>query len=935
MADARLIEIPDFDFSGFYYPEIVRALIQFQRANVDEITDESDEEPFQQLLRAYALTAHLNNVLLDMVANETLLPTARLLESVRGHLALIDVRLEQASPAQTDVVLEFSKIFTIATNIVPGNSQFATVETEDDPQVIYENDDSATIQPTDVPTAVFTFTAGKIKILDNAFDGGDFITIEGVDFRNGIEWAPGGSIAATLDNITAAINAAVSDAIAGKIAAINDGVATISLIPLAQDVEAITVTESDGAADNFEVLSGGFSTNKTGIYSTDSVFADLFDDKPKNGDMVYVAHSDVMWDTLEWVFNVVGSGLDLAVEFYDDSFEDEKPDTVTNLGANLEFDVSTLLGITNRKGTVVRVVLSSSGAAETVISQWSGGKNIIQTSGLLGQAVVSTDREDYVVGTLWNEVSDTSDASNGLNEDGKLSYTLPQSQAQNWTKTTVNSIEGHWLRLRVIGFTETAATFTGSNLTVGSLDGSNYNIKVQIDAFAATEIDVTGDLGVGGGYTIGGIISAINAALAIVDPSLSTVASNDGGQIKMTSPTANQASLIEFTAPSTNDAALEVFGLSEGNYPHTYNGVGGNPNVDRLRIDTGKQYLLVAVVQGQTVGDDPLGSSNGTADQEFILTHRPLIEGTLVLEIDEGAGFQSWNQKENFLSSNSASKDFTLEISADDIATIKFGDGVQGKIPTPGVDNIRAIYRIGADLDGNVGANTIKVNKSGISFVNRMFNPRQASGWTTKEGSTEADLARLKIEGPATLRTRGRAIAVSDFEFLATQYEASTGSKIVARALAIEETFGVKTVELVVVGLGGVILTEAERDELAEYFNGNRVVGVDPVIVTNHQVTVVNYTQKIIDVTAEVVGGNQTQIENAIKALLNPEATFDDGVTKRWAFGQEVPTSVIVAEIFEVSPENIKKVTMTVPAGNVALDARELPFAGNVNVTVV
>lgn len=817
MAETRLIEIPDFDFSGFYYPEILRALIQYQRLNVPEITDEADEEPFQQLLRCYALTAHLNNVLLDVTANETLLDTARLLESVRRHLALIDVQLEQAKPASAEIVLEFSKVFTVATEIVPLNSQFATVETDENPQVIYENNESITIQPTNTPTAVYAFTAGRVKINNNTFDGGDAVEIEGVSFEPGSEFAIGGTIEETLDNFIEAINTSSNDALAGLIYALKVATDEFTLIPLDQSVESITVAETDGATDNFTVSSGGFGVNKTGILSTDAVFTNLFDNSDiKPGDVIYVNHSDIMWNTLDFVFNTPGSGITFAVEYYDDSLEDAKPDSVTNLGSNLELDLTTLIGTSNRKGTVIRVVYSPSGASELLVSTWDGSKNIATTSGLLGQAIVDLDEQNYIVGTYWNEVSDTDDGSTGFTEDGALVYSLPQNQSQNWQTTTINGNDGFWIRLRV----------------------------------------------------------------------------------------------IDVSAPV-------------------------NPNVDRLRIDTGLQFLIVPVTQGQTVFDDPLGSSNGAANQQFTATFRPIIEGTMQIDIDEGSGFQPWSQVENFLNSNSQSKHYTLTIQGDDTAIVTFGDGVAGKIPTPGVDNIRAIYRIGADLDGNVGAQTISVNKSGISFVSRLFNPRQASGWAPKEGSTEEDLARLKVEGPATLRTRGRAITTADIEFLATQYTSNAGSDLVARALAIEETFGVKTVELVVVGQSGNLLTEAQREELQDYFNGNKVLEVEPVLVTNHEVTVVNYTPRIINVTAEVVGGNEEQIKNAITALLNPEATFNDGVTKRWDFGAEVPTSVIIAQVFEVDPVNIKKVTLTDPAANIQLLTRELPLAGTVAVTVV
>lgn len=819
MATVKEVEIPDFDFSGVYYPDIFRALLQFKRTNVPEITDESDEEPFIQLLRAYALVGHLNNVLLDISANEGLLTTARLLESVRGHLALIDVKLKQASPASTDIILELSKVFTTAIELIPENSQFATVETDESPQVIYETNESFTIEPSDAPTAVFQFQAGLIEILNNGFDGGDSVTVEAVEFREGVEWNAGVDIPASLANLANAINTTGNENIKDRVFALTDGISKISVIPLAKEVESISISESDGATDNFNTANGLFGANKTGVASTNGVLWDLFQATPKKGDIIYVGHTNVMWDTLDFLFNTFGDGLSYAVEFYDGTLEDAKPDSVVNNGANLTLDITTLLGDIDRSGTVVRIVLSSTGAQETRVSEFVGGKNVITTLGLLGQSTVSLDEQDYVIGTLWNEVGDTLDATNSMTEDGKISYSLPQTQSRNWLNTTINGVAGFWSRIRV----------------------------------------------------------------------------------------------IEVTAPV-------------------------NPSVDRLRIDTGKQYVLVPATQGQTVADNPLGSSNGEANQKFLLTFKPLIEGTVTVEVDEGSGFQPWNLKENFLSSNSASKDYTLDITADDESTIETGDGKQGKIPVPGVDNIRALYRIGADVDGNVGARTISVNKSGISFINRVFNPRQAIGWAAKEGSTDEDLARLKIEGPATLRTRGRGITVPDMEFLAEQFIDSNGSDLVSRALGIEETFGVKTVEVVVVGPGGALLTEVQRTELQDYFNGNKVSGIDPVIVANHEATVVNYTPKFIDVTAVVTGGVQAEIENAITALLNPEATFNDGVTKRWQFGQEIPVSVISAAIFEVDPVNIKKVVLTVPQAilnAVPMDARELPVARTVAVTVI
>ncbi len=174
---AQLSRIPDFRFSDFYYFDILKNLLQWVRTNVPEITDESDEEPFIQLLRAWALAHHHSNVMLDVVANETLLPTARLLESVRSQLKLIDFRLSQATPAQTEVILKFSALFTAAsTLIVPRNSQFATEETEAVDPITFEAISDNNISRTDQLTYVYASKAVAITLSNKNVNLFDFVS---------------------------------------------------------------------------------------------------------------------------------------------------------------------------------------------------------------------------------------------------------------------------------------------------------------------------------------------------------------------------------------------------------------------------------------------------------------------------------------------------------------------------------------------------------------------------------------------------------------------------------------------------------------------------------------------------------------------------------------------------------------------------------------
>ena len=1359
MAEIKFIEIPDFSFAGFYYPDLVRSLTIYARANVPEITDESDEEPFTQLIRAFALVGHLNNVLLDVVATETLLPTARLLESVRSHLRLIDVILEQAKPAAADVVVELATVFLVATNFIPAGTQVATVETDDSPQILYEANTDNVIQPTDVAGNIFSFDPAYVQFLANVFHAGDIITVEGVDFEPGVNFAIGANLIETIDNFVNAFNIStdvaienllrayrkddraiisflsddlvsvtvsvidntpettlvdqttagtdaplstgterraddftpsfdrtiknvtyslkkagvptgnvrcviegddggglpdgvpiatsttlldittitgayvsyefdfattakivagtkywfileyespvgISDAtaevtniqvndganpalpeitdvlfndnggffdvrgaakhfivdaqggtsyygwlnvtdgtetqadgefetstldfsgqtgathdvigaanyltffsatdatsyylwfnvtdganvqadptpggtgiqvdviladtdaalalkaatpidllgdfdavsalavvtmnataigittdsadvstgatvlttkqgtailVAGKTAVqidilladtvfeiaqktvlafdalgdfgallnggntaritqanagtvtdavdvdsnatitvfqqgtvlsndydvngtalhflldavggtlyyvwfnVTDGtfvqadpaigarvgiqidilkadantdiatkmqvvvdligdfgatVSTDTLVvtqiasgPVADAVdvdanvtividalgsdETRVVMDSSGAggstyftssawsivttslvmkiladSTNFAIRSGGFGLDKSGQSIINGATFPMMALDPIPGSLFYVSHSTVMWDALEFTLDTNGLGITGVWEFYDGNVEDGLPDSVTNLGSNLEFDLTTLMGELDRSGALLQVTFTGNGVSELVNVIFDAGLNKVRTTGLLGQVTVSTDANEYIVGLQWNEVSNINDGIQDFTQNGLVKYNIPQDQTQNWTKKTINTFEGFPLRYRVIDV---------------------------VTPFA-------------------------------------------------------------------------------------------NPIIDLVDITADKQYVIFPVTQGDSKTEDPLGTSDGSANQKFELAFKPLIVESLVVEVDEGTGFSAWNNQDNFLTSTQISKDYTLEVTADDTATITFGDGQNGKTPSAGVDNIRVSYRVfsgGTANDGNVGARTITVNKAGVAFINRVFNPRAATGFSLKEGSTQEDLARLKIAGPATLRVRNRGITPDDFEFLATEYTTDAGTQLVTRALAVEETFGIKTIELIVVGSGGALLTQTQLDDLSKFFNGSKPDNIKGVGLTNHEVTSVNYTPRIINVVATVQGGNAATITNALSALLNPEAKFDDGVTFRWAFDDVVPLAILSSTIINTDAQNIKNVLITTPATDIDLAAKELPLAGTITITII
>jgi hypothetical protein len=305
----------------------------------------------------------------------------------------------------------------------------------------------------------------------------------------------------------------------------------------------------------------------------------------------------------------------------------------------------------------------------------------------------------------------------------------------------------------------------------------------------------------------------------------------------------------------------------------------------------------------------------------------------LTVFVDEGSGDIEWTRVENFLNSTLVDRHYTVDFDDDGKAIIKFGNDTNGKIPPAGADNISSNYRTMAEIDGNVGPLTITQNQSGSGFISEVYNPRTASGYQAREGSTESSLALAKEAGPASLRTGSTAASPSEVETLTVAFVASDGTRPFTRCLAIEEGFGVKTIEAVVVGAGGVAVSQTVLDELEAYFNSDTPNKEYGVLVANHQVTAVNFTPNVIAVTATVYGGSETSVETALTALLSPEAKDSDGEFS-WDFGGEVPLSRIISEIMSTTPKP-RKTTVTVPASDTALATRELPTVGTLSITIV
>jgi hypothetical protein len=254
------------------------------------------------------------------------------------------------------------------------------------------------------------------------------------------------------------------------------------------------------------------------------------------------------------------------------------------------------------------------------------------------------------------------------------------------------------------------------------------------------------------------------------------------------------------------------------------------------------------------------------------------------------------------------------------------------------------------DLDGNVGAGLVVRDRSGAN-VRNVRNPRPAAGWAAREGSTSASLAELSTSVPASIRTQDRITVPADAETVAVAFRTAAGSQVAARALAVEEGLGPKTVSLVCTGPGGVAPSAADLAELDAYING-RTVGLQRVgglVLHNYRITPVAVTliPVDVDVTVQVLADYAAEAEALIAASLSSylqptarnlirlsDGTITEGDGWQWQHGGTVARANLLGRVVTATP-GVVNTTLTTPATDVTLSGVQLPTVGTISITIV
>lgn len=236
-----------------------------------------------------------------------------------------------------------------------------------------------------------------------------------------------------------------------------------------------------------------------------------------------------------------------------------------------------------------------------------------------------------------------------------------------------------------------------------------------------------------------------------------------------------------------------------------------------LEQDEHNQYLYKALVEhGSSVNSDIIGTSNGTAYQDFTLSYSPVIVDSIKIFIRTEYDIEEWEKVDNFIDSDVSSKQYMIEVTDNDHVKVMFGSGYSGMIPPIYDNGISANYRIGGGVIGNVSLESITEIPSKPAVIIDTMNVEQVQVGRDKETIEEA-----KIHAPLSLRTLWRAVTLEDYENLLIQEFANDIIKV--RAIAEEDRY---TVSLyVLTNDKSEDLPEEMKEKFLEFLDERKEIG--------------------------------------------------------------------------------------------------------------
>jgi hypothetical protein len=391
--------------------------------------------------------------------------------------------------------------------------------------------------------------------------------------------------------------------------------------------------------------------------------------------------------------------------------------------------------------------------------------------------------------------------------------------------------------------------------------------------------------------------------------------------------------LINYTLKEAEPSTVTVTFTLEDGHPEltipagTKVGTEETAETDQVIFETSEDTLVQAgtnsvdilCIQGETISQEVIGSSDGEADQRFKLARRPVIYESDTVQVLYGT-WQNWLRKADFIDSDSDDLHYRIEVDTDGYYWIIFGDGINGKIPPSGSSNIRVTYRVGGGTEGNVSADTIVELISNVDYVISVNNTNGASGGTDQE-----TIEHARKFGPASLRTLERAVTTADYKYLAEQFRSDQFGGI-AKARAKEVALSVK---VYIVPSSGGAPAQGLKDELLEYLE-ERKVACTPVEVEDPTYNSVDITMDLYILSNYARDTVINEVRSALSNFLSPTYLDPDGL-----YPHEFGRDIYLSDLYQIIEgiEGVDHSLISTPTANVTVEDHEIVQLGTLDIT--
>jgi predicted phage baseplate assembly protein len=266
-------------------------------------------------------------------------------------------------------------------------------------------------------------------------------------------------------------------------------------------------------------------------------------------------------------------------------------------------------------------------------------------------------------------------------------------------------------------------------------------------------------------------VLAQSEKLTLVDIPISNDVAEDRIQLDTTKELAHLkpgCKLIISGSPSDNSAATEVEVAT----------------IDQVRIEDGyielelkerltndyirKSVMMTANVATATHGEtqsEVIGSGDGSlTNQAFKLKAKPLTYtsantlGGTKTSLEVRVNDIRWSEAQDFVRISPKDRKYITRINDEGETTITFGDGEHGSRLPSGLENVKATYRNGSGLDGNLTSDVLTLLSKRPPGVTGVINPTAATGGSNPESSSNA-----RTNVPLSALTLGRVVSLQDY----------------------------------------------------------------------------------------------------------------------------------------------------------------------------